>query len=253
MHYTISGNGTAVVLIHGFAEDHSIFCVQTELLQKKFKVLAVDLPSNIAFDPLTCGDLSMESFGVSINKILLKENIEKCIMIGHSMGGYVALAFAGLFPKKLIGLGLMHSNIYKDDEAKIAIRTKAITLMEKTGTAPFLKATFPGLFYNLAAAEPKIAQLLLVAKKFNVSTLVGYYKAMLQRKDSTTLIQNLSVPVLFIIGKHDKIIPFKIALRQSHLAPLSYVYILRGSAHMGMLEEGEKTALILQNFCLAMM
>lgn len=240
-----------VVLIHGFAEDHTVWNFQAQQLRKNFKVLAIDLPGFSEFDNVVATDISIKDCAVSLYKVLTKEKIGKCIVIGHSMGGYVALAFAEQFPQKIIGLGLVHSNAYKDDEAKMETRIKATKLMAEIGPVPFLEATTPSLFFNVPASKAAIAQLMHAAKNFKTSTLITYYNAMRLREDSTLLLKNVSVPVLFIIGKYDKTISIKTALGQSYLGPISYVNILRKSAHMGMLEEPERTTDILHNFCIS--
>src|SRR6478672_7646514 len=105
--YRMAGDGEPVVLIHGFAEDGTIWDGLISDLSKNYKVIVPDLAGS---GKSTGSDnVSMEILAEHINMILEKENIDSCFMIGHSMGGYITLAFAEKYAHKLKGLGLFHS------------------------------------------------------------------------------------------------------------------------------------------------
>ncbi len=112
----------------------------------------------------------------------------------------------------------------------------------------FLKTAIPGLFANQEKSKTHIDLLLERAKDFTPEALIQYYEAMIARPDTTQVLKDIQHPVLFIIGEHDKAVPFEHSLQQSHLPAFADVNILRNSAHMGMLEETEKSFSILSHF-----
>lgn len=114
--YTSVGKGKPVVLIHGFGEDHRIWHKQLPSLQTNHNVLLPDLPGTGASVPFH--DLSIESMADAVLLMLEEEQIDRCIMLGHSMGGYVTLAFAEKYPERLQAFGLIHSTAYADSEEK---------------------------------------------------------------------------------------------------------------------------------------
>ena len=276
IHYKITGAGLPVVLIHGFAEDSRIWDNQVAFLKNDYNLIIPDLPGSGGSAPLSEGEglgvRSIEDYAECIKQILDAEKISRCIMIGHSMGGYITLAFAEKFPEALISFGLFHSSAYADDAAKVETRKKAIAFIEKNGASAFLQTSIPGLFYDQGNSEQpdaliegapssrqatevarrpeRIAELLERGKAFSPKTLIQYYEAMIARPDRTEVLIKAPCPVLFILGEHDKAVPFKQGLEQSHLPDQSYVYILRDSAHMGMLEESGKANQILAYFLL---
>jgi pimeloyl-ACP methyl ester carboxylesterase len=262
LHYKITGSGLPVLLIHGFAEDSSIWDNQVEFLKNDYNLIIPDLPgsgkSGIINSPLSFGegsgvrsteDICIDDYAQCIHQILTKEKIAHCIMIGHSMGGYITLAFAEKYPEFLIAFGLFHSSAYADDDIKVETRKKAIEFIEKNGPGAFLKTSIPGLFFDQGNSKQPDA-LIEKGKAFPATALIQYYKAMIARYDRTNILINTSVPVLLIVGEHDKAVPFKHSLEQSHMPGQSYLHILRNSAHMGMLEEPEKVNQILANFLL---
>src|SRR5580704_12222233 len=124
--YKIDGKGIPVMLIHGFAEDSGIWDLQADLLAKNCCLIRPDLPgSGKSFilddaeaDPVKKLPETMEEYADGLKSILDAENIASCIMIGHSMGGYVSLAFAEKYPDQLSALGLFHSTSFADSEEK---------------------------------------------------------------------------------------------------------------------------------------
>lgn len=247
--YKITGAGPAVVLIHGFAEDSSIWDKQVDFLKNNYKLIVPDLPGSGKSASITNKDTGIETYADIIRHILDEENIEKCIMIGHSMGGYITLAFAEKNMALLDAFGLFHSSAYADDELKIETRKKAIDFINKNGTAAFLKTTIPGLFYD-TGNYGYINALLEKGKTFSPQTLVQYYEAMIRRPGRTSVLTNTSLPVFFIMGEHDKAVPIRHSLEQCHMPKKAHICVLRNSAHMGMLEETEKTNKILAKFLL---
>lgn len=107
-----------------------------------------------------------------------------------------------------------------------------------------------GLFgeYWSKGHEPEIDTLVEKSKNFTSDALVQYYQAMIARHDKTEVLKNFSRPVLFIIGVHDNAVPFAQSLKQSFLPNLSYIHILRNSAHMGMWEEADRVNAALLEF-----
>ena len=165
IHYKIAGAGSAVVLLHGFGEDSSIWSNQVEHLKDNFKLIIPDLPgsgrsekiqinrpSSPESDPEIANtseipeEVTLETYAAIIKKILEKENIARCVMIGHSMGGYITLAFAEMYPHTLQGLGLFHSSAYADTTDKITTRLKAIEFIKENGVAAFFNTSIPTLF-----------------------------------------------------------------------------------------------------------
>lgn len=248
LHYTISGEGFPVILIHGFAEDSSVWDNQVNHLNNKYRLIVPDLPGSGRSTILNKERIIMEDYADCINAILKEESIDQCIMIGHSMGGYITLAFAGKYPGKLKAWGLFHSSAYPDNAEKIEVRKKAVEFIKNNGPEAFLKTSIPGLFYDAGKSSDDIEVLLQKGNNFTGKALIQYYEAMMNRPDTTEVLKKSSIPVLLIIGKHDKAVPFSYSLEQAKLPGFSSIHILRNSAHMGMLEEPEKSNRFLADF-----
>ena len=142
--YWIQGKGTPVMLVHGFAEDHEVWEHQVKHLQKVFQLILPDLPGSGKSELLS--DVSMENMAEVLKAILEQEAIPVVAMIGHSMGGYITLAFAEKYGDRLNSFCLFHSTAYPDNDEKKQTRIKAIEFMKKNGVVEFLKTSTPNLF-----------------------------------------------------------------------------------------------------------
>ena len=240
------------MLLHGFGENHHIWDSQTAILKDHFRVILPDIPGSGQSEMLE-GVVTVEHYAQVIRDILDAEGIgsgQPFCLVGHSMGGYIALAYAEKFPETLSGLGLFHSSAYPDDEEKISVRKKGIDFIEKNGSASFLKASVPNLFAEttLERRPGLVEQLLDLSKDISSEALIQYYHAMILRPDRTILFESFAKPVMFMIGKFDKSVPLQNSLKQCHIPPVSYVQILEHSGHMGMWEEQEKSSQFLLDF-----
>jgi pimeloyl-ACP methyl ester carboxylesterase len=238
--YRITGNGKPVVLLHGFGEDGTIWQNQIDFLKNHFQLIVPDLPGSGKSAVIgTQLAVSIEEYAEAVRAILLEEKMNNCIIIGHSMGGYITLALAEKYPHVVKAFGLFHSSAFADSEEKKATRFKAIDFIKKNGAYEFLKTSIPGLFLNPDGYKPCI-DLVEKAKHFTSGALIQYYQAMIARPDRTEVLKNFAGPILFIIGEHDKAIPFEQSMQQCYLPAQSHIHILRDSVHMGMWEEKEK-------------
>ena len=188
------------------------------------------------------GELDDPSFGDSWDG--------KICMIGHSMGGYIALAFAEKYPDTLNSFGLFHSTAFADSEEKKTIRCKGIKFIEQQGGYEFLKTSIPNLYSPIAKAKRAhlIEEQLNSVCNVDDAALVSYYGSMMQREERSEVLRNSQVPVLFILGKYDTAVPLADGLKQCHLPQLSYIHILDESGHMGMVEEEMESNKILSKF-----
>ncbi len=261
--YRSGGKGKAVVLLHGFGEDGSIWDNVTEL-EKNFHLIIPDLPGSGNSEMLTGENISIDNYADLIKEIITKEflkvspvgqvpiaiGIEGAVIIGHSMGGYIALAFAEKYPNLLNGLGIFHSSALADDDEKIKTRHKAIEFIQTNGAEAFLKTSIPNLFGEKFKKEhaDQIDVMIKKGESFTPSALIQYYNAMINRPDRTEVLKTFRHPVLFIAGEEDNAVPLQAVLQQCHLPATSYLTILPAAGHMGMLEEKDKCREALQTF-----
>lgn len=246
--YRIAGNGEPVLFIHGFAEDSRVWDAIIDEFKNHYQLIVPDLPGSGASSLLPGSHISIEDYADALKALLEKENITQMVMIGHSMGGYISLAFAKKYPSFIRALGLFHSSAYADDEAKKETRRKAIHIIKEKGAMAFLNTAIPGLFAHAEKSKMDIDVLLQRGHSFSPEALIQYYEAMIARPDTTEVLKNIPQPVLFILGEHDKAVPFEQGLQQTHLPGISNIHVLRNSAHMGMLEEKERSFSILAHF-----
>lgn len=238
-----------VVLLHGFAEDGTIWDNQVEHLKKNYPLIIPDLPGSGRSSPLASAT-SMSALADAVVALLDAEKIEQCILIGHSMGGYISLAFVEKYPDRCAGFGLFHSTAYPDTEEKKANRKKSMAFIRKHGAAEFIRQSTPNLFADRSREQhPEwITAITERYGSFDPDTLIHYYQAMIDRSDRTAVLAQSRLPILFIIGRHDNTIPFETSLQQSHLPSLALIHILSASGHMGMIEAADRSNEILDEF-----
>jgi pimeloyl-ACP methyl ester carboxylesterase len=248
VNYAVYGNGLPVVLIHGFGEDSSIWENQIPILEKSFKLIVPDLPGSGKSEQLLSENTSIDDYVKVIHAILKNETINSFVIIGHSMGGYISLAYAEKYPDSLMGLGLFHSTAFADSEIKKETRKKAMAFIAENGAQAFLKTSTPGLFFNIEKHQAPINELLSKGIEFANETLISYYHAMLERPERTSVLSNATFPVLFIAGQYDIAVPLADSLKQATLANETWFHVLQNAGHMGMIEETEKANEILECF-----
>jgi pimeloyl-ACP methyl ester carboxylesterase len=246
--YRVHGKGNPVMLVHGFGEMGNVWDKQVEALENKYMLMVPDLPGSGKSEMID--DMSIEGMAEVLKTIADKEKISLFILIGHSMGGYITLAFAEKYPQYLIKFGLFHSSAYADNEEKKSVRRKGIEFIKEHGAFEFLKNTTPNLFSPDTKFENQqlIDDFINELNDFSPEALVSYYEAMIKRPDRTEILINSKTSVLFVMGKYDVAVPMEDGLKLCHLPGKSYIDILKESGHMGMIEEPAKSNKILEEF-----
>jgi pimeloyl-ACP methyl ester carboxylesterase len=254
--YRTIGEGPVVVLLHGVPFDGNLWDNQFNAFPG-YKLIVPDLPGSGRSEMIE--DMSTEGMAECVKDIIVHETASlyfksgephSVIVIGHSMGGYIALALAEKHPELLNGFGLFHSTAYSDSDEKKEGRKKAIELLKEKGTSEFAKNSLPNLFSTVTKEQNAklIEEQISVASKFSANALIAYQTAMMQRKDRREILKNTQVPVLFTFGRHDNVVVLKDGLEQCALTTSSLVHVLENSGHTGMKEEPEKSNRILLEY-----
>ena len=235
--YTIQGEGQPVIMIHGFLGSGKIFKDTCKFLSKKFQVIIPDLPGHGKSENIGYFH-SMEMMAEGIKFLCDILNVNKIILAGHSMGGYVSLAFAEYYPDMLKGICLINSGPFEDDSQKKTDRKRAINLV-KSNHNVFLGDTIKNLFskeyfhLNLTAVRNAEA----IAKNTSKRGIVAALEGMRERKDRSFILKKMIQNCFFISGNHDKVITEKIRKKISDILPESNIHLLMKSGHMSLLEE----------------
>lgn len=239
MGYVKTGDGPAVILLHGFGEDHHIFNSTVSMLEKTYTVYTPDLLGT-GMSPINTipSNFSIEYLADSIAAFMEYEKIENCVLLGHSMGGYVTVAFAKKYPKYLKGFGLLHSTVLPDTPLKIENRTRGISFIQKFGAATFLETTAPNLFGTFTQKNHPtiVTDFTKTLPHFSNEALIAYYHAMMARPNLTLVLETTPLPVLFILGDQDMAVALEDTLPQTKMPNTAYLYVLENCGHMGMLE-----------------
>lgn len=226
-----------LVLLHGHGMDDTIWDYLDATLNDYFTVVRPNIS-------LYTSCQTVEDYADELHRFLTSANITKFTLIGHSMGGYIALAFAEKYPDLLEGFGLVHSTAYADDEAKKHQRNQTIDLLNYHGAPAFLKNTASNLFGDRFKElfPEKIQEHIQQYSKLPAQALISGMIAMRNRPDRTAVLAAMPYPVLFIIGMQDKLIPFESCITLSEFPKQSYPFILAEAGHMGMVERPDATS-----------
>ena len=251
--YTDNGAGNIVVMLHGFGEDGTIWQNQVDFLARFCRVIVPDIPGSGGSPFLDKNDVSIDDYASCIHQFLeniLPKQDTNITLLGHSMGGYITLAFAKLFPQQLKAFGLIHSTAFADSDEKKQVRLRGIETIKQYGAYAVLKTTIPNLFdAAFKQQDPdRIDALIERGKQFTEAALQQYYVAMMNRFDATDVLMQAKCPVLFIMGVEDIAAPLPDILQQCHLPQQSHIRILENVGHMGMMEAILKVNEAIKNF-----
>lgn len=249
--YTDRGAGPVIVFVHGFCESKAIWNAFAEKLSTSCRVVCVDLPG-FGESHLNQDAISMEWFADELQKLIRLLGISEFVYVGHSLGGYVGLAYAEKYPTYLKGLCLFHSTAYADPEERKINRDKTIAFIYKYGADLFTQSFIEPLFLlqNRQHLKNEITELKAIAKQSSEKGIIATTKAMRDRLDRTHVLQTLNVPVLLIGGRNDATIPIEKLKEQSHLSSHIQLAEIENCGHMGMYEQKEKTFDVLHSFLL---
>ena len=244
LHIADSGVGEkCVVLLHGYLESMYVWDDFTPLLTPSVRVITVDIPGHGISE--VKGEIhTMEMVADVLHEMLKTLEIEKVTMVGHSMGGYVSLAFCARYPEQLEGLVLLSSSPFPDTELKRENRRREIALV-RAGKKDALARVAPEAGFapqnrqRLKSYIDDLVECVHITEDDGIVALLG---GMIERVDQNEMLRKCGVPQLFIMGKHDGYIPVEAAETIIANNPQAQVVWLENSGHMGFIEEPEACA-----------
>jgi pimeloyl-ACP methyl ester carboxylesterase len=247
--YKDQGSGPPLVLVHGYCEAHTLWDDFAVALAPHYRVLRPDLPG-FGRSPRQAQPPSLDSLAQALHQWLGLLGVARPVWVGHSLGGYVGLAYAQAHPRQLAGLGLFHSSALPDTAERKAARNQVIAQVRASGVEPLLNTLIPNLFApgNRQACQGAIAQLIAQGRQLDPEAVAETAAAMRDRPDRTAVLASLACPALFILGKQDAAVPLQASLPQIHLPPDSTVHLLDQVGHMGMFEAPARTLAAVRAF-----
>lgn len=241
------GKGNPIILIHGFAGSKQYWDKVISRLAEKNRVIAIDLPGH--GESTMGGDhYSIEDMAGLVNNLLDTLGLEKVTMFGHSLGGYITLAFAELYPQKLNGFSLVHSTANPDSSEAMSARETNAKKVSEEGPDGLMEGLSKKLF---SPANSEInAEDIINAAEIGVSTsikgIVSALLAMRDRPDRNYVLEQTKLPVLLVAGEDDQIIPPEktFSVSNSNIKQA----VIKDSGHMSMYEQPLELIAAMQGF-----
>lgn len=250
VHYRDEGrdNSKTLVLLHGFLQSLEVWSSYVLTYMHHMRVVTIDLPGHgltDSFDDVH----SMDLMARVVKAVLDEAGVDQCVMVGHSLGGYVALAFADLYPYSLRGLGLINSHALPDSPQQCEAR-EAVCRQVLENRASYVVGFIPTLFHekNRASLSQDIKDLQDQCLETRVESIVASQCGMMQRPSRINVLGRLEVPTLFVYGKGDSRIPLEVALSQAMEARHAEILLLENVGHMAFIEEREYVKPRIRNF-----
>ncbi|MCL4237296.1 MAG: alpha/beta fold hydrolase [Anaerolineae bacterium] len=250
--YEERGQGLPVVLLHGYPLDHTLWRAQIAALGDAYRVIAPDLRGHGA-SPAPAGDYSMDSLAADVAALLDRLGVERAVWVGHSMGGYVALAALRTLPQRVAGLALCASHPFADPPEKAASRRASAEQARREGTAPVVSGMLPLLFRpgtNLETVPAHLIRSMML--RTPPQGVAGVLDGMAARPDAVDMLRPPAPPKAILAGREDQIV--RLADLQALVAELPHValHVMDGAGHLPMIEQPEATTAALRAFLAAL-
>lgn len=244
--YSDTGKGNTIILLHGFLENKKMWKDYVALFSETYRVITIDLLGHGESECLGYVH-SMEENANVVNGILEHLNIQKAIIVGHSMGGYVGLAFAESYPDKIEKLVLLNSTSKEDSAEKKLNRARAIKTVKQNYVA-FISMSIANLFSeeNRTRLTDEIEKVKEQALKTPLQGIVASLEGMKIRKDREILLKQNLFPVLLILGKKDPVLNYDENISQIENTTAKLVSFEDG--HMSQIENKEELKKVLLDF-----
>ena len=239
------GQGRNFILIHGFPMHHKVWESFGSRFTNSYTVITPDLPG-FGKSPLLPPGFSLSQVADQLIQLVLDNSFDDGVLVGHSLGGYVALAMVEKRPDLFAGLGLFHSTAYPDSEEKKQARNKAIEFVNKNGAKAFATNFIAPLFSD--PNHGAIEKVKSIAAESKEGAVIGYTMAMRDRPDQTKTLKSFKKPTLFLAGEKDPGIPVETIHRQAAECQKPEIHVLSNVAHMAMFEQPEEAASKINGF-----
>lgn len=243
------GNGKPVILLHAFPLSKIMWKQQADFLAgNNFRVILPDLPG---FGDNNSSSSSLEEMAARIVRLIEYLEIDKAIIGGLSMGGYIAFNLFRLAPEKFSALILCDTTYLADTEEKRKSRFELISKIESQGSRALIENMLPNLISeNTKQNNPSLtAKLEEVFSKVNPASAIAALQSMAERKDNSDIVSEINVPTLLVFGENDNVTNLENARQMKSLIPHSELQIIEKAGHYSNLEQPEQFNQILLNFC----
>ena len=247
--YSDSGAGETIILLHGYLESSEVWAGYADRLAQRFRVISMDIPGH--GQSTVFGEChSMEFIATAVKELLVSLDIKKAILAGHSLGGYVTLAFLELFPERLAGYCLFHSHPFADTPEAHDKREREIQIVRAGKKYLMYPNNIIMMFANdnLEKFSEALQRSQEIASRIPDEGIIAVLNGMMIRPSRLSIIEEGRVPCLWILGKKDNYISYETVLTQVNLPLNAKVVILENSGHLGFIEEEELSVKIVTDF-----
>jgi pimeloyl-ACP methyl ester carboxylesterase len=247
--YSVRGRGLPIVLLHGYLEAGEVWEPLSERLEGEFRMIAPDLPGH--GDSGIRGEVhTMEFLAAAVKEVIKDAGEKKVMMVGHSLGGYVTLAFVEMFPELLSGYVLFHSHPHADTPEAIERRNREIAVVRAGRKNIMYPGNISMMFAkeNLKSMKAELERSKKIASRNPGEGIIALLNGMIARPSRQYILEDGRVPLLWILGRHDLYFSPERAMRDTGLPHNAEVVILEKSGHLGFIEEADMSAGLIGSF-----
>jgi pimeloyl-ACP methyl ester carboxylesterase len=249
IYYSDIGEGDIIVLLHGYLETSDIWSGFAKKLASGYRVISIDLPGH-GLSKVYGECHTMEFMAGAVKCLLDNLNIKKIFLAGHSLGGYVSLAFVDLYPEMLTGYCLFHSHPFEDSRDTLQKREREIKVV-RSGKKYLLYPENILMMYaseNIGKFREALQRSKDIASTIRDEGIIAILNGMMVRPSRLSVIEKGKVPCLWILGGKDNYISCKAVQEKVKLPANAKVVILEKSGHMGFVEEEDLSVKVLTDF-----
>jgi 3-oxoadipate enol-lactonase len=247
--YDDHGNGPAIVFLHAFPLNRSMWTQQTAVLSRRFRTISIDL-RGLGESDAPYWRYSMEQYARDLRELLAGLGVQKALFVGLSMGGYLEFALYRLYPEMVLGMVLADTRAEADKPELIQWRFNLAQRTAAKGPEAVIEEMLPKLLapQRYDRDSGLVAQVKAMLSAAPIPGIIGALTAIAERPDSTDLLRTIRIPVLVIVGADDVLTPKSDAERIVKGIEGAVLVVIPDAGHLSNLEQPDRFTAAVESF-----